>query len=210
MIWLKLVVKELLVDSISLLSIFLLYYFEILVNLEYLIFLLYLINEDKICNRYMMNKDLVYWLALKPVATRIFFLLTSVLIILLAFASFWIIVGILAVWFQHDLPSLGKLFFVFVSSTMIVIAVGNFISNSKIAFSYVFIGIPVLRLFLFTLAISFSFFINYIIKNSFSISTALLILLASSFGFLISILKQDSFNCKYQFIRLVKRKYEGS
>lgn len=209
-LWLRLIIKEILFDSIPLIFIILLCFFEVIVNLELILLFLFLIHESKICNRYLMTKDIVFWLALKPVFIKNFFIHTSTIIAIHLTISFLIVLGAMTVLFQIELRSFLQLCVLFLSSMILAISVGNFISNSKIAYSYVFLGIPVLRLFLFMSSISFSYLVNHLAKSYFTVFTMPTIIIMCCLALVKSISSQTQFNSKYQFIRLVKRQYEGS
>lgn len=208
-LWAKVLLKELLFESLSLLYILLLYYFKIINNFDLIIIFLLYSNEKNICNRFIMNKNLVYLIALRPVNIKTFFMQSSIIIAFHLSLNFAIILSVLLFFFKMDLD-LINLFILFLISMMNVIAVGNFISNSKLAFGYVFIGIPILRLLTFSATLSLSFFFkNLLIHYSYWVFT-IIILSGSLFVFVISITKQTTFNNKYKFISLAKRKNENS
>lgn len=207
--WAKVLLKELLFESLSLLYILLLYYFEIINNFDLIILFLLYSNEKNICNRFIMNKNIVYLIALKPVNIKTFFMQSSIIIAFQMSLCFAIILSVMLLFFKMDLD-LIHLFILFVISMLNVIAVGNFISNSKLAYSYVFIGIPILRLLTFSATLSLSFFFNYLSIHYSNLVFTIIILSGSLFVFVISITRQTIFNSKYKFISLVKRKNENS
>jgi hypothetical protein len=149
-----------------LISLILIIFFHL--NIGLLVILAY--QEKYINNQYLVYKGIIWDLVLKPINPKMYFLISNV--ISLVFVNMlYLIYVIISQQFNNLALEIWRINFILI----LLLSVGNQISNSSISFRFVFMGIPVLRPFIyFTLLSCFTFLSNLILNlDSLLIITAI-------------------------------------
>jgi len=181
-----------------LISLILIIFFHL--NIGLLVILAY--QEKYINNQYLVYKGIIWDLVIKPVNPMLYFLISN-LISLVFVNMLYLIYVVISQRFNNYALEIWRINFILV----LLLSVGNQISNSSISFRYVFMGIPVLRPFIYFTLLSFFTFLSNIILNL----NSLLIITITLLGLVLlkySIQSQREIKYKYHLIYLNSLTYD--
>lgn len=190
-LWVLKLFKKRLWDLDILFTIIILLFLKLNIGL----FLILSYQEGYINNQYIIYKKNLFELFIRPVNPVTFFLISN-------FITFFYINIIYLVYIlvRHEIVNQPLEFWRLNFILVILLSIGNFISNSSISFKYTFMGMPILRFIIYLTSLSFFTSITHYIEYLNSLLIFILITVLGLTLLIYSIFSQKEVRYKYRII----------